>query len=250
MASLRSTKRDLTGLLSAGGWRESFASRLEGARPKDLVGPLFQLLMDKDELVRWRAVEAMGMAVTALADENMEAARVVMRQMLWRLNEESGNMGWGVAEAMGAVLAGHERLAKEFARILFSYVRHLGEVCHGNYLDNPMLRHGVYWGIGRLAMDRPELVRPIVPELTGVLDPAEAAEGKAHHEALECHDATSRGLVCWILEQVGRPVGSDALSALAARRDDAEPVRLFDGHVMTEHTVGGLAQKAFDRLKG
>ncbi|MEG6551164.1 hypothetical protein V6C53_13085, partial [Desulfocurvibacter africanus] len=157
MARFRELKAGLVQALTSDDWSKQVES-LAGERPGDLIGPLFQMLLHRDDLVRWRAVEAFGLIVSSLARRDMEAARVVMRQMMWRLNEESGNIGWGVAEAMGAILAGHEGLAREYHSILVSYVREAGgDICHGNYLDNAALRRGVLWGLGRLARTRPEL---------------------------------------------------------------------------------------------
>src|SRR5690554_5686342 len=97
MARFRRLKVQLTEALAADDWRTRVEA-LAGERPGNLVGPLYQHLLHRGELVRWRAVEAFGLVDPAMARRDMEAARTVVRQMLWRLNEESGNMGWGVAE--------------------------------------------------------------------------------------------------------------------------------------------------------
>ena len=62
-------------------------------------------MLDRDELIRWRAVSAMGIVTAALADARMDAARVIMRRMMWQLNDESGGIGWGIPEAMGEIMA-------------------------------------------------------------------------------------------------------------------------------------------------
>lgn len=253
MARLRERKAKLTEALAGEDWRRRVEA-LAGDRPGDLVGPLFQLLLYRDEIVRWRAVEAFGLVVPVLARRDMEAARVVMRQMLWRLNEESGNMGWGVAEAMGAALAGHEELAREYHSILLSYVRKMeGGICHGNYLDNAALRRGVLWGIGRLAQSRPDLAGKAVPDFLRVLDPERGVEGKAPAEAIECHDPASRGLACWVLgllAEGGVELGEETASAVAAWRDDRTGLGLFRGDRLERVTVGDLAGESLRRMSG
>ncbi len=251
MARFRELKAKLAEALAGEDWSER-VDGLAGGRPGDLVGPLFQMLLHRDDLVRWRAAEAFGLVVPALARQDMEAARVVMRQMMWRMNEESGNMGWGVAEAMGAVMAGHEGLAREYHTILASYVREAGgDICHGNYLDNAALRRGVLWGLGRLAQARPELARKAMPDLLLVLDPARGVEGKTAAEAVECHDAVSRGLACWVLAQLARSgdaLGPGGRAAVAARIDDRTGLDLFHGGRLTRTSVGALCRNALEWL--
>ena len=50
-------------------------------------------------------------------------------------------------------------------------LRHTG-VCHGIFVDNPVLRRGVLWGVWRLALSRPDLAEAAAPDLLAVLDPA------------------------------------------------------------------------------
>ena len=88
----------------------------------------------------------MGQVVSNLADTDMESARVVMRRLIWNLNDESGGIGWGSPEAMGDIMACHQRLAEEYHRLLISYVRP-----EGNFLEHPQLQKGLLWGLARLA---------------------------------------------------------------------------------------------------
>ena len=96
----------------------------------------------------------MGHVVSQLADRDLEAARVIMRRLMWNLNDESGGIGWGSPEAMGEILAAHSGLAHEYVHILLSYARE-----DGNYIEHEALQRGLLWGIGRLSERRPELVR-------------------------------------------------------------------------------------------
>lgn len=234
MPGFRRLKSDLADLLASPSWRTALSALPNG--PRELTGPLLSLLLHKDELVRWRAAEALGLVLARLAEADLPAAREVVRMLLWRLNEESGNMGWGAGEALGAALAADGRLATEYARILCSYVQHKGTVCHGNFLDNVRLRHGVYWGVARLAQARPEAVRPMAADLLAVL-----AQTATDADALECHDAQSRGLACLALGLLG---DRQAQGALEARQDDPGAVRLYWDDALADTTVGRLARQA------
>jgi hypothetical protein len=107
-----------------------------------------------------RTVVAMGVVVDHLAEKDMEAARVIMRRLIWNLNDESGGIGWGCPEAMGEIMARHEGLAKEFASILVSFVRE-----DGNLLEYKPLLCGAFWGIERLAQGNPHVLRDSIPHL-------------------------------------------------------------------------------------
>jgi hypothetical protein len=135
-----------------------------------IVNSLFSFIQQGDEKVKWAAVKAMGVAVARLADQDMEAARVMIRRLMWNLNDESGGIGWGSPEAMGEILARHHGLAREYAHILISYIRE-----DGNYLENEVLQAGVLWAIGRVGEVHPGLLKDAVPHLLPHLNSPDAA---------------------------------------------------------------------------
>jgi HEAT repeat protein len=173
-------------------WRQFPALRI--------INPLLSLLCSPDELVKWRAVTAIGLVVSRLADEDMESARVIMRRLMWSLTEESGGIGWGAPEAMGEIMASHEGMASEYSHILVSYLRE-----DGNSLRNDFLLGGVLWGLGRLAQVRPHLLQDSAPYI---------------EPRLESKDATVRGLAAWTLGLLGARPPSPRVQALLA--DEAE----------------------------
>lgn len=116
-----------------------------------LKGHLFFYLYNQDALIRFRSVTAMGQLGSRMADNHMEKARDLMRRFMWNLNDESGGIGWGSAEAMGEVLSRHPGLAAEFDSILFSYLDP-----RANYIDNTDLQQGILWGIGTYAAAAPD----------------------------------------------------------------------------------------------
>ena len=127
---------------------------------RQAVNPLISFFYHPEPIVRWRAVSAFGAAAAALAESQPEAARVLMRRLMWSLNDESGGIGWGAPEAMADAMARSPRLAGEYHRILISYIRP-----DGNFLEHEVLQRGVLWAIGRLAEVRPDLVVGAAPAL-------------------------------------------------------------------------------------
>jgi hypothetical protein len=149
---LRILKNKLFDLLNQGDLDKALAEI--GRLPlRQIINPLLSLIQSGNEEVKWGAVKAMGQAVGLLADRDLEAARVIMRRLMWTLNDESGGIGWGSPEAMGEIMAVHSGLAGEYAHMLLSYARQ-----NGNYLEHEGLQRGVLWGIGRLCEKRPELI--------------------------------------------------------------------------------------------
>ena len=119
-----------------------------------------------------------------LAEEDMESARVIIRRLMWNLNDESGGIGWGSAEALGEILSLHHGLAVEYAHILLSY-----SFENGNFQETPAMQRGVLWGIGRLAQAEPDLAAGVAPHLPYFL---------------RSQDPTVRGLAAWVAGLVRR----------------------------------------------
>ncbi len=141
---------------------------LDNFRPRIVLGPLFSGLLNADPVIKWHAVTAMGHVVDTLAVKDLEQGRVVMRRLMWSLNDESGGIGWGAPECMGEIMARNESLAREFKSILFSYLVEREDGAD-NYLEYEPLRRGAFWGLSRFAQSRPDMgAQAIDNALTGL----------------------------------------------------------------------------------
>jgi hypothetical protein len=220
--------RDLKGKLRDLLRSDNFDQRLNELcklRARQVINPLFSFLCSIDELIKWRAVTAMCAVVANLADEDMESARVIMRRLMWQLNDESGGIGWGCPETMGEIMACHEGLAKEYAHILISYTRP-----EGNYLEHEGLQRGLLWGIGRLSQVRPELVKDAAQHLIAYL---------------KSPDATVRGLAAWIM---GLLEVKEARLYLEQLTDDKAEIQIYIDRRFIENQVKELAEEALKKL--
>lgn len=150
---LRALRRELKAILSKD-WKETLEILDSISPPKALISPLRSLFLDKDQLIRWRSISAFGYTVSRIVDQDMEQARIIIRQLMWTLNDESGGIGWGSPEAMGECMALSEGLCREYGRILLSYIRE-----DGNYLEYPELRIGALWGIMRATMKNAHVMK-------------------------------------------------------------------------------------------
>lgn len=131
--------------------RNNALKRLAEIPDKQLVGHLFSYFYHIDERIKFRSVTAMGELVLRISGDAMEKARVVLRRIMWNLNDESGGIGWGSPEAMGEILSKSPELAMEYKSILFSYLDH-----RGNHIEHEVLQRGVLWGIGTYLEAAPE----------------------------------------------------------------------------------------------
>jgi hypothetical protein len=219
----RKLKKEILVLLN----RDEFEESLETIclmPARQAVNPLFSFLYHKNPLIRWRAVTAMGAVVAHLAHEDIESSRIVMRRLIWNLNDESGGIGWGSPEAMGEIMARHGGLAREYVSLLVSYINKAG-----NYLEHEILQRGALWGLGRLAHARPNLVGNIAGYL---------------HPFLQSEDSHHRGLAAW----VAGAISSESTKSLLARLiDDTARITIFIDMRMVERTVGQLAAEALSR---
>lgn len=176
MARMRELKGQLKDWLSADDWEKNL-ERLPELDGKTAVGPLFSLLLLGDPLMP-RAARAMGIVVSHMAQHNPESARNIVRRCMWHMNEDSGNIGWGIPEAFAEILAHSPLLFREFHRVLLSYIIQTGK--SDNFCDYAPLRRSCYRAVGRLAQVEAQLGPVLRPHLErGLLDPDEQCRVQA-----------------------------------------------------------------------
>ncbi|MCI5164551.1 MAG: HEAT repeat domain-containing protein [Candidatus Electrothrix sp. GM3_4] len=202
---------------------------------KELINALFSGIGQSDERIRWHAISAMGGAVARLAEQDTEEARVILRRMLWSLNDESGGIGWGAPESMAEIMCHHQGLADEYIHMLISYMRPDGEEeCQdGNFLEHEMLQQGLMWAVGRLALYRKKhlLARGVEHDLPPYL---------------ESPDATVCGLAARAIGLLGSTEGMQRLQELA--KNDQRAVRLYNQGVFSTLSVAELAAQALQEI--
>ena len=226
MARMRSAKQKLKECLVSPQWREHLDEIAQGGLEN--VGPLFSFLLLGQQTMH-RAAVALGQLTARLATQQPETAKNIIRRLMWHLNEESGNIGWGIPEAFGEILAASEPLAKDFHKILITYVIDLGR--DDNYCDNDTLRRSCYWAIGRLAQARPQMCLGARQWLI---------------KGLEDADTVCQGMAAWALAQLPPDLmAAPPLRRLAESGNDAM-CELFDGHDIYEKSASQIARQALE----
>ena len=119
----------------------------------------------------------------------------------------------GSPEAMGEIIARNMKLGEEYSRILISYINK-----DGNYLENEVLQQGVIWGIGRIAVVKPHLMK----DSFGFLIPS-----------LESCNAMLRGLSAWAIGAID-PV-RHSLFYCTLKNDDSV-IKIFSDGIISRFT--------------
>lgn len=106
---------------------------------RPFIKAVLSLMYDKEELICWRAVQALGMLSVELSENSLEKVRDLIRRLLWQMNDESGSIGWFAPQAIGEILSNVPVLIKEYGQIIISYA------------NQPPFEEGIFWSIARLS---------------------------------------------------------------------------------------------------
>src|SRR5512143_1934352 len=71
---------------------------------KKALSLLIRMAYDKETLVGWRAIQAVGRIANVLVKTEPEFLRIAVRRLLWSLSDESGGIGWASPELLGEIV--------------------------------------------------------------------------------------------------------------------------------------------------
>lgn len=182
---------------------------------------LLGLTYSPDEAVAWRAVEGLGVAAAAVAEEDPEFVRGILRRLLWSLSDESGGIGWKAPQALGAIVAARPDLFRGFVPLILSLFE----------LEEETFRPGTLWAAGQIALRDASLVQGAAPWVLTCLD----------HP-----DPATRGHACWCAGCLALAEARPRLEALA---EDPAEVPFFAHGALHRRTVGALAREALAHLE-
>jgi len=136
-------------LIAVAGW---------AVQARNPMRTLTRLLFDNDSLIRWRAIEAMGIVAGVESRKSIEKVRRQVRRLFWLMNDESGGLCWNAPEAIGEILYNVPELIDEFGTLLPSF-----------FHEEPF-EHGSRWAVARVAPLKPNIFSDAVEELRHTLD--------------------------------------------------------------------------------
>ncbi len=183
---------------------------------KKVFSILISLTYDKEDLICWRAIEAMGKAAGAVAGEAPVAVRNVVQRLIWSVSEESGGIGWSAPEMLGEIVINSPQAFEDIPPVLLSF-----------HEEESFLK-GVLWALGRMARSGIERTR-------GSFEVAV--------RALEHKDSSVRGLGLYAL--AGSITDEVKARVKEMIRDGGRCVIYRDGQLV-ETKVGDIARMVLD----
>lgn len=117
---------------------------------RKVLSLLVRMAYDKDTLVGWRAIKAIGLTAKTLVRTDYDFLRETMRKLLWSLSDESGGIGWAAPEILGEIVsADPERFSDIIPLIAEVYD-----------IEEKVFRPGILYALGKIAEISPDLVMP------------------------------------------------------------------------------------------
>jgi hypothetical protein len=114
---------------------------------RKVLSCLVRLAYDKDTLVGWRAIQAIGQASCELIATDLDYLRETCRKLIWSLSDESGGIGWSAPEIIGEIASADPKRFKDFIPLIASVYE----------IEEDVFRGGVLYALGRIARSAPEL---------------------------------------------------------------------------------------------
>jgi len=186
-------------------------------------GGVFRVLRglgyDPEELIFWRACEAMGPFSRQKASEGPELVRGMVRRLIWSLSDESGDMAWNAPAMLTEMYLWNPDICQDIAPILV-------------HLDELIFRKSAVLAAARISEDHPEVVREVIPELK---------------IEMENVDPETRAYAAWALGNLRAPEAIGRLKELT--RDQAGPVKVYRCGELLRFRVCDLASEALDRVE-
>ena len=159
---------------------------------------LLSLTFDGDRLIRWRAIEGMGVLAQMLAEDDLDKVRDILRRLFWSMNDESGGLGWHAPDVIGQILVNVPELIDEYGTMLSSFI-----------IEEPFER-GTHRAISRIARLKHE--------------PFELAAEHFTH-SLEDVDPVIRAMAGVILIKLGQKPENGQIKKLI---EDETPLSLYN----------------------
>ena len=189
---------------------------------RKVLGILISQSFNKDDVMCWRAIEAMGIAAAEVSKKNDPAlARNAVTRIIWSAREESGGMGWSAPELLGEIVRGSPRAYPDLPTLILSL--------NGEDEEGVFLR-GVLWALGRMAE-------------AGVTD-VEGAR-KLVLDSLVDPEPRTRGLAA---RAAGRMTLDEAIGTLRAMEDENCGFIIYEDTEFVETSVGREAAGALGLL--
>lgn len=208
--------------------KENDFDSIEKAYQDDFAGVLRSLQMHvyglNDDIVRWRAIDYLGLLAEKYAKSDDEVYRNIIRRFILQMCEESANVPWASPEVISSVMRGAPvQQYAEFTGPLF-YHSGLNEICYP----------GLFWAIGILAPTHADLMQ-------------EYMKPDVYKRLVERDEVEVRAYGAWAFTRYPQSEAIPYLEELL--KDDRKAIIYFD-EALHEVTISALAQEALNVING
>jgi hypothetical protein len=107
---------------------------LQAKDDRKVLSSLVRLAYDKETLVGWRAIKAIGLAAAEVITTDLDALRETCRKLVWSLSDESGGIGWSAPEILGEIASADPKRFKDFIPLVASVYEIEEDVFRGGAL--------------------------------------------------------------------------------------------------------------------
>jgi hypothetical protein len=115
---------------------------------RKVMSQLIRLAYNKDTIVGWRAILAIGLAARKLAGRDQTFLRETCRKLLWSLTDESGGIGWSAPEILGEIVSSDPQVFADLVPLVASVF----------WIEEKVFRPGVLYALKRIAEAAPSVV--------------------------------------------------------------------------------------------
>jgi hypothetical protein len=120
------------------------------ASDRKVLSRLVRIAYDKETLVGWRAITAVGLVARMLVKSDYEFLRETCRKLLWSLTDESGGIGWSAPEMLGEIVSADPVRFQDIIPLIASAYD----------VEEDVFRAGVLFALARIAETAPALAAP------------------------------------------------------------------------------------------
>lgn len=182
---------------------------------------LVSLTYDMEDVVSWRAAEAIGLIAGERARTDPASVRVLVQRILWMMREESGNNPWSAPGILGEIVRNSPDEFCDIAPIIVSF--------H----DEEIFRRGVLRAIARISEVRPDLLLQCASPVIG--------------QYLKHPDAITR---YYALLAAGRLTLREFLPSAEALRSDQAEITIYHNRNFVTVKLENAAEETVIILRG
>lgn len=128
-----------------------------GLADKAVIRQLISMSYDKEDVLSFRAIKALGLLCKAMALTRMDVVRETIRKLLWSMGDESGGIGWTAPEMIAEIIRHEPHKYDDIIPVLWSYK------------EETMFRAGVVLGLLRIALADKERASFVLADLDELL---------------------------------------------------------------------------------